>query len=132
YASGTRALDGITFSVEPGEIFGLLGPNGSGKTTAVRIFVTLLQATSGQARIAGYTVNGDRRRVQELIGYAGQYVGVDGDLTVVENLVQSGRLHGLSTDESHTRANAVIAVLGLSGATDVRAGRLSGGMRRRV
>ena len=132
YASGTRALGGITFAIDPGEIFGLLGPNGSGKTTAVRIFVTLLQATSGQARIAGFTVNGDRRRVRELIGYAGQYVGVDGDLTVVENLVQSGRLHGLTARESRGRADAVIGELGLGGTAGVRASRLSGGMRRRL
>ena len=54
YGDGTRALAGITFAADPGEIFGLLGPNGSGKTTAVRIFVTLLQSTSGVARVGGH------------------------------------------------------------------------------
>ena len=100
YGDGTRALGGITFAADPGEIFGLLGPNGSGKTTAVRIFVTLLQSTSGVARVGGYDVGRDRQRVRQLIGYAGQSVGVDPDLTLRENLIQSGRLHGLSQAEA--------------------------------
>jgi ABC-2 type transport system ATP-binding protein len=132
YADGTRALGGISFAVAPGEIFGLLGPNGSGKTTTVRIFVTLLRRSSGAARIAGYDVDCERRRVRQLIGYSGQYAGVDQDLTVTENLVQSGRLHGLTLQQTRGRADELIDVLGLAGAANQRAGRLSGGMRRRL
>ena len=132
YADGTRALDAVTFTASPGEIFGLLGPNGSGKTTTVRIFVTLLQPSAGTARIAGIDVVRDRARVRGLIGYAGQYVGVDHDLTVTENLVQSGRLHGMSVQETRRRGNDLIESLGLSGVARQRAGRLSGGMRRRL
>jgi ABC-2 type transport system ATP-binding protein len=132
YADGTRAVTGITFSADAGEIFGLLGPNGSGKTTTVRIFVTLLRATSGSAQVAGFDVSRDRRWVRELIGYAGQYIGVDHDLTVAENLIQSGRLHGLELAESRRRSQHLIELLGLGGAAGQRAGRLSGGMRRRL
>jgi ABC-type multidrug transport system ATPase subunit len=98
YGDGTRALSGISFAAEAGEIFGLLGPNGSGKTTAVRIFVTLLQATSGAARVAGFDVGRDRGHVRQLIGYSGQYAGVDQDLTVMENLILSGRRRVARTD----------------------------------
>jgi ABC-type multidrug transport system ATPase subunit len=132
YGDGTRALAGISFAAEAGEIFGLLGPNGSGKTTAVRIFVTLLQATSGAARVAGYDVGRDRGRVRQLIGYAGQYAGVDQDLTVMENLILSGRLHGLSESQTRERSDELIERLGLGGVAGQRAGRLSGGMRRRL
>jgi daunorubicin resistance ABC transporter ATP-binding subunit len=132
YGDDTRALAGISFAAEPGEIFGLLGPNGSGKTTAVRIFVTLLQATSGTARVAGYDVGRDGRRVRQLIGYSGQSAGVDQDLTVSENLMLSGRLHGLSESETRGRSDELIERLGLGGVAGQRAGRLSGGMRRRL
>jgi ABC-type multidrug transport system ATPase subunit len=132
YGDGTPALRGISFAAEAGEIFGLLGPNGSGKTTAVLIFVTLLQATSGAARVARYDVGPDRRRVRELIGYAGQYTGVDQDLTVTENLMLSGRLHGLSESQSRGRSDELMERLGLGGVAGQRAGRLSGGMRRRL
>jgi ABC-type multidrug transport system ATPase subunit len=132
YGDGTRALAGISFATEPGEIFGLLGPNGSGKTTAVRIFVTLLQATSGAARVAGHDVGRHRRRVRQLIGYAGQYAGVDQDLTVTENLTLSGRLHGLSASQTSGRRDELVERLGLGGVAGQRAGRLSGGMRRRL
>jgi ABC-type multidrug transport system ATPase subunit len=132
YGDGTRALAGISFAAEAGEIFGLLGPNGSGKTTAVRIFVTLLQATSGVARVAGHDVGRDRGRVRELIGYAGQYAGVDQDLSVTENLTLGGRLHGLSDGRTRQRSGELIERLGLGGVAGQRAGRLSGGMRRRL
>ena len=132
YGDGTRALASISFATEAGEIFGLLGPNGSGKSTAVRIFVTLLQATSGAARVAGYDVGRNRGRVRQLIGYSGQYAGVDQDLTVSENLGLSGRLHGLSESQTRLRSDELVERLGLRGVAGQRAGRLSGGMRRRL
>ncbi|HTW07317.1 MAG TPA: ATP-binding cassette domain-containing protein [Acidimicrobiales bacterium] len=94
YPGGHRALDGVSLAVGSGEVFGFLGPNGSGKTTAVRVLVTLLRPTSGRASVAGFDV---ARRPQEarcLIGYAGQSTGVDDDLTVTENLALQGVLHG--------------------------------------
>src|SRR5712691_718517 len=77
YPGGKRALAGVSFTVERGEIFGFLGPNGSGKTTAVKIFVTLLRKTSGAARVGGFDTDSQPAQVRQLVGYAGQSVGVD-------------------------------------------------------
>src|SRR6516162_8830679 len=77
YAGGKRALDGVSLSVDRGEIFGFLGPNGSGKTTAVRILVTLLRQTSGDAWVGGFDVKRQAGQVRSAIGYAGQFTGVD-------------------------------------------------------
>ena len=95
YPGGRRALAGLSLSVGAGETFGLLGPNGSGKTTTVRILVTLLAMTSGAAAVGGYDVASQAGRVRGLIGYAGQFVGVDDDLTAAESLALQGMLHGL-------------------------------------
>src|SRR5216683_3079374 len=103
YTAGTRALDGISFSVAAGEVFGFLGPNGSGKTTAVRILVTLLQKTSGVARIGGFDTNRDAGRVRRMIGWAGQSVGVDDDFSVYENVGRPALLHGLPHEEMAKR-----------------------------
>ncbi len=81
YPDGTRAVDDVTFDVEAGELFGFLGPNGAGKTTAIRILVTLLPKTSGIARVGGHDVARDPEPVRRMIGYAGQFIGVDVDLT---------------------------------------------------
>jgi ABC-type multidrug transport system ATPase subunit len=132
YASGQAALQNVSFAVEAGEIFGLLGPNGSGKTTAVRIFVTLLQRTSGTASVGGLDVARDRAQVRQLIGYAGQYVGVDQDLSVRENLLLNGRLHGLTAPAARARSDDLMDALGLTVVADQRAGLLSGGTRRRL
>jgi daunorubicin resistance ABC transporter ATP-binding subunit len=132
YAGGKRALDDVSFSVEGGEIFGFLGPNGSGKTTAVRILVTLLRQTSGTARVGGFDVNRQAGRVRTAIGYAGQFTGVDDDLSALENLALNGILHSIPHDECFSRAEELLEAFSLSDVADVRAGRLSGGMRRRL
>jgi ABC-type multidrug transport system ATPase subunit len=132
YAGGKRALDDISFSVERGEIFGLLGPNGSGKTTTVRIRVTLLRQTSGSARVTGFDVNHEATQVRKAIGYAGQFTGVDGDLSAVENLAFNGILHSVPHDECFRRAEVLLDAFSLRQVADVRAGRLSGGTRRRL
>jgi ABC-type multidrug transport system ATPase subunit len=100
YPGGKTALGGVSFAVGRGEIFGFLGPNGSGKTTTVRILVTLLRATRGAARVAGFDTAREAHRVRRVIGYAGQSVGVDDDLTASENLAVTGFIHGLRHDES--------------------------------
>src|SRR6516225_7862018 len=96
YPGGKTALGGVSFAVGRGEVFGFLGPNGSGKTTTVRILVTLLRQTSGAARVGGFDTVCEPARVRELIGYAGQAIGVDDDLTVHENLALQVLLHGVS------------------------------------
>ena len=79
-----------------GETFGLLGPNGSGKTTTVRILVTLLRPTSGRATVGGFDVARAPERVRSVMGYAGQFVGVDDDLTALENLALQGIVLGIA------------------------------------
>ena len=127
-----RAVDGITFDVNEGEVFGFLGPNGAGKTTTIRILVTLSEATSGTAIVDGIDVEANPHAVRERIGYAAQFIGVDGDLTGKENLVLQGRLHGMSSDEAKQQADHLLEVIDLTEAADRKAGRYSGGMRRRL
>src|SRR5579883_1869704 len=93
YPDGTEAVKGVSFQVAPGEFFGLLGPNGAGKSTTIKILITLLPMTSGEARIVGRDVIGEPDAVRREIGYAAQDVGVDDDLTGRENLVLLGRLY---------------------------------------
>jgi len=132
YPGGQRALDGVSFSVCRGEIFGFLGPNGSGKTTTVRILVTLLSATFGAARVGGFDVSREPGRVRALTGYAGQFTGVDDDLTVRENLALSGLLRGLRRGEASARADELIGAFSLDQVAGQRARSLSGGLRRRL
>jgi daunorubicin resistance ABC transporter ATP-binding subunit len=132
YAGGKRALAGVSFSVERGEIFGFLGPNGSGKSTTVRVLVTLLRQTSGLARVLGADVTREANRVRNAIGYAGQSVGVDDDLTARENLELNGVLHGVARVECSSRAGQLLEAFSLSDVESVRAARLSGGLRRRL
>jgi len=132
YPSGKRAVDGLSFTVPPGQVFGLLGPNGSGKTTTTRILATLLHRTSGTVRIQGIDVERRPRDVRRVIGYTGQSIGVDDDLTARENLVLQGRLHGLGGARAAERAAELLELMSLTDVADVRTGRFSGGMRRRV
>ena len=132
YPGEVRAVDGISFAVEEGEIFGFLGPNGAGKTTTIRVLVTLLKPTSGVATVDGIDVTADPEEVRKRIGYAAQFIGVDDDLTARENLIMQGRLHGLDAAEANRRCDELLEVLQLVDAAGRRAGTFSGGMRRRL
>ncbi len=132
YPGGVRAVDGISFSVEEGEIFGFLGPNGAGKTTTIRIIATLLSPTSGQVMVDGLDRHRSPEEIRRRIGYAAQFIGVDDDLTGRENLVLQGRLHGLRSSVARARADEMLEVFDLGGAAERRAGTFSGGMRRRL
>ncbi len=127
-----RALDGVSFGVAQGTVFGLLGPNGSGKTTAVRILTTILQADAGSARVLGHDVVEHPRHVRSVIGLAGQYAAVDENLTGRENLHMVGRLNHLSSRDSSTRARDLLAQFELVDAADRTLKTYSGGMRRRL
>jgi ABC-2 type transport system ATP-binding protein len=132
YPGGTTALLGVTFKVDRGEVFGFLGPNGSGKTTTVRILVTLLRQTSGAARVGGFDTAREPARVRELIGYAGQAIGVDDDLTVHQNLALQVLLRCRSPAAIREPGGELVETLGLSELLNQRVGRLSTGLRRRV
>jgi daunorubicin resistance ABC transporter ATP-binding subunit len=126
------ALDGLELDVPAGMVFGLLGPNGAGKTTLVRILATLLEPTSGEARVCGHDVVREPLAVRRRIGLAGQYAAVDGELTGRENLEMIGRLNRLSGREARARAGELLERFDLSEAAERRAAGYSGGMRRRL
>jgi ABC-2 type transport system ATP-binding protein len=128
----THALSGLDLSVAPGTVLGLLGHNGAGKTTAVRILSTLLAPGSGRALVAGHDVTTEPRAVRESISLAGQQASLDERLTGRENLVLLGRLQGLAKGDAVARAAALLARFGLEHAADRQAGTYSGGMRRRL
>jgi ABC-2 type transport system ATP-binding protein len=127
-----RALDGVSFQVSAGEIFGVLGPNGGGKTTLFRILSTLLPSTEGLARILGVDVAGDPATVRRSIGVVFQHPALDKKLTVAENVRHRGRLHGLRGDELARRVTAGLDRLRLSDRADEPVESLSGGLQRRV
>lgn len=126
------ALNGIDIEVEQGTVLGLLGPNGSGKTTTVRILATLLQADSGTASVGGFDVVTQPDQVRSVIGLTGQYAAVDEYLTGRENLELFGRLFHLSKFDAAKRATELLERFDLSDAADRGIKGYSGGMRRRL
>ena len=126
------ALNGIDIEVEQGTVLGLLGPNGSGKTTTVRILATLLQADSGSASVGGFDVATQPDEVRSVIGLTGQYAAVDEYLTGRENLDLFGRLFHLSKFDAAKRAAELLDRFDLSDAADRGIKGYSGGMRRRL
>jgi len=126
------ALNGIDIEVEQGTVLGLLGPNGSGKTTTVRILATLLQADSGSASVGGFDVVTQPDEVRSVIGLTGQYAAVDEYLTGRENLELFGRLFHLSKFDAAKRAAELLDRFDLSDAADRGIKGYSGGMRRRL
>jgi ABC-2 type transport system ATP-binding protein len=127
-----RALDGVTLRVPRGEVFGLLGPNGSGKTTMVRILSTILKPTSGTAIVSGFDVTKDPEAVRKSIGLAGQYAAVDENLTGFENLRMVGLLNHIDKPVAVSRAHELLAQFGLTDAGNRQSKTYSGGMRRRL
>jgi ABC-2 type transport system ATP-binding protein len=109
------ALREVDFAVPAGSVLGLLGHNGAGKTTAIRILTTLAEPTSGEARVAGFNVATEGARVRERIGVAGQSATVDDLLTARANLEMVGRLYHLPKAEVRNRADELLERLGLAG-----------------
>ena len=132
YDPNIRAVDGISFHVERGEIFGFLGPNGAGKSTTIKVLTTLLRKTAGEAFVDGFDVDRDASKVREVIGYGAQDVGVDDDLTGRENLRLQCRFYHIARHETPARVDEVLKAVGLEEAADRRARTYSGGMRRRL
>jgi ABC-2 type transport system ATP-binding protein len=126
------ALRGLDLEVPAGSILGLLGHNGAGKTTAIRILTTLSQPTEGSATVAGIDVVGNPLAVRERIGVAAQQATVDGLMSAHKNLVMVGRLHHLSKQEATARADELLGRLDLADASQRLVKTFSGGMRRRL
>jgi len=130
--SHVRAVDGISFGVERGEIFGFLGPNGAGKSTTIKILTTLLRKTSGRANVDGMDVDRDGAAIRRVIGYAAQDVSVDDDLTARENLRLQAHFYHLPPGDVDRRVNELLHAVDLAEPADRRAGTYSGGMRKRL
>lgn len=108
------AVNDVSFRVEKGEIFGFLGPNGSGKTTVIKMLTGLVPLTSGDATVQGIDVRSDPEGVRENIGYMSQNFSLYADLTVSENLIFYGRIYGLSQERLRRRMDEIIQLNGLS------------------
>ena len=132
FKKGPRAVDGISLTVEPGEIDGFLGPNGAGKSTTVLMLTTLLPPTSGTARVAGYDIVKEGPRVRASIGAALQEAALDPFLTGRDHMRLQGALHGLSRVERRKSGDELLERVGLSKAADRRVRGYSGGMKRRL
>jgi ABC-2 type transport system ATP-binding protein len=126
------ALNGVSFEVYPAEIFGLLGPNGSGKTTMFRILSTLMLPSSGHASIMGHDAATDPAGVRRHIGVVFQAQSVDGKLSAEENLRHIGHLYGLRGAALKERANEMLRRVGLAERAKDRVETFSGGMQRRL
>ncbi len=126
------ALDGVSFEVEAGTCFGVLGPNGGGKTTLFRILSTLLQPTAGLAEIRGLDVRRHQDAVRRCIGVVFQSPSLDIHLTARENLRHSGHLYGLRGRSLESSIGDALEQMGVADRADDRVKALSGGLRRRV
>lgn len=126
------AVDHISFRVSEGEIFGFLGPNGSGKTTTIRMLCGLLLPTSGRATVLGYDVARRPEEVKARIGYMSQRFSLYGDLTVRENLEFYAGIYGLPRRQAQRRIRDFLQLVGLAGREGTRVEYLSGGLKQRL
>src|ERR1700710_1345924 len=134
YASGVRALDGVSFDVQPGEFFGLLGPNGAGKTTLISILAGLASATRGKVNVLGHDVVSDYAAARRSLGVVPQELVFDPFFSVRESLRIQGGYFGVRTDaKANDRwIDELLHNLGLADKADANMRQLSGGMKRRV
>jgi ABC-2 type transport system ATP-binding protein len=126
------AVDNITFEAQAGEIFGFLGANGAGKTTAMRMLCGLLTPTSGAATVAGFDVSRQAERIKQNIGYMSQKFSLYEDLTVKENIRLYGGIYGLSNKDLKEKSAQLIDKLGLSSESDKRVLSLPLGWRQKL
>lgn len=127
-----KAVRDVSFTVEEGEFFAFLGPNGAGKSTTVQILTTLINATGGEAFVAGHDVIKEPEKVRRYIGVALQETGVDPDLTGRELIELQANIFGFSKNDAKERANQLLEIVQLTGDAERRIGSYSGGMRRRL
>ncbi len=132
YSGDTKALDGLSFSVEKGEIVGILGPNGAGKSTAVKIITGILRPTSGSVKVSGFEVSENLDSVRRLIGFMPQETALYEDLTAYESLEYHADLYGVPKEEMQDRISKKLELAGLTHRKDDLVRTYSGGMKRRL
>jgi ABC-2 type transport system ATP-binding protein len=126
------AVDGVDLEVRRGETFGLIGPDGAGKTTLTRVILGLLTRSAGQSSILGYDSMRDPYAIRARVGYIAQQFSLPPDLTVMENMRFFADIHGVSGREQRQRIPELLAFAGLVPFTQRLAGRLSGGMKKKL
>ncbi len=126
------AVDHITFDVRAGEVFGFLGANGAGKTTAIKMLVGLLAASDGEAKVAGFDIHTQREQIRRSIGYMSQRFSLYADLTVRENISLYGGIYGLTDEQISERTTALLDTLGLASSGDELVGRLPLGWKQKL
>ena len=126
------AVDGISFSVHEGELFGFLGPNGAGKTTTVRCVSTLTNITSGQVLVNGVDIVKNQTEAKKYIGVIQQQISLDKDLTIRENMISHAMYHGMGKKERNERINELTEYFGLEEYLDKPVDALSGGWKKRA
>jgi ABC-2 type transport system ATP-binding protein len=129
---GTPAVAGVSFAVQPGEIFSLLGPNGAGKTTTISMLCCLLRPDEGDARVLGHSIRDDPQGVKAVLGVVPQELALYEDLSARENLTFWGKMYGLRGAALKERIEQVLEIIGLQERARERVGKYSGGMKRRV
>ncbi len=128
----TRAVDGVSFEVKQGEIFGFLGPNGAGKSTTINMLTTLLPPTSGMAEVCGLDVHKHANEVRRSVGVVPQDYTADEDMTGFENILLCADLYGLPRSDSTRHAQELLQLVELQDAAKRKVSTFSGGMRRRL
>jgi ABC-2 type transport system ATP-binding protein len=126
------AVDGLQLEIKKGEIFGLVGPDGAGKTTTIRMLAGIMDPTSGSATIAGFNLRQESERIKEHIGYMAQQFALYGDLTVLENLNFFADVYGMRGEVRRERIERLLNFARLAEFTHRRAGQLSGGMKKKL
>lgn len=132
YYKDVKAVDGVSFDVEEGEIFGFLGPNGAGKTTTIKMLVTLLRPTEGTATVAGNDLITSPDKVRSQIGIVFQEPALDDRLTGKENLDFHARMYGMKRQQREDRIREVLEIVGLEDKANTLIKNYSGGMKRRL
>ncbi len=126
------AVDALDLAIQPGEVFGLIGPDGAGKTTAIRLLAAVMRPTGGAAHVLGYDTGRDAERVRRAVGYMPQKFSLYGDLTVAENLAFFADIFAVRGRERKERIERLLTFSRLSEFTGRRAGALSGGMQKKL